>query len=152
MRITAIAFAGLLLGTPAMAQEEQDQFYILQEDRNSIKTVILSSVDGGPTDTSVVILDVFKQPRSMLLQTLEFDCQNSTYAVTRISNGETESTKRGKSEAIPLGTQIAFVGNLVCAGNGQLERDLVINGTMADVAARVWDERPKTSKKPIYGM
>jgi hypothetical protein len=44
------------------------------------------------------------------------------------------------------------VGNLVCAGNGQLERDLVINGTMADVAARVWDERPKTSKKPIYGM
>jgi hypothetical protein len=142
MRILGLVWATLVLSAPALAQESEDQFYILEEDAGSIRTVILSSVEGGPTDTSVSVLDVWKQPKSMLLQTIEFNCDNSTYAVTRASNGENENTKRGKTERIPMGSQIAFVGNLVCAGNGQLERDLVIQGTIADVAARVWGEQP----------
>jgi hypothetical protein len=139
MRSLVLACAALMLAAPAAAaQEEQSQFYILDEDAGSIKTIILDSVDGGPTNTSVMIFDVFKEPRTILLQTIEFNCNNSTYAVTRSSNGQNEITKRGKTERIPMGSQIAFVGNLVCAGNGQLERNLVIRGTMKDVTDRVW--------------
>ena len=61
MRTLGLVCCALVLSAPALAQEEEDQFYILDEDAGSIKTVILSSVDGGPTNTSVVTFDVFNE-------------------------------------------------------------------------------------------
>jgi hypothetical protein len=135
--------AALIAATPVYAQEEPDSFYVLTKDAGSAKLLLLDSVAGGPTDTSVLVLDVFSSPKTALLETLEFNCPKGTYAVVRKTmvtpdRPATESRARGPSQRVPMGTQMAFVANMVCAGEGNLERDKVIHGKLPEIIRSYW--------------
>lgn len=128
--------------SPATAQKGQDNFYILMRDAGSAKMLLLDSVDGGPTNTSVMVLDVFKLPIPALLQTLEFNCPKKTFAVVYkrsfTPDHANENKSRGPSQRIPNGSQLAFIGDLVCAGKGNLERSKVIQSTLTDIVQSYW--------------
>lgn len=139
-----ILTTALLLAAPATAKPAHTtDFYVLMRDSGSAKMLILDSVDGGPTNTSVVVLDVFSDPKTALMQTLEFNCPKRTFAsvaaISMTPDGRTsKSNARRPGGRIPDGSQLAFVRDLVCAGKGNLERDKVIRGTVPGIIQSYW--------------
>lgn len=144
--VPKVAPAGVKLGERAVdADSETSDFYALMQDTGSAKMLILDSIEGGPTSTSILVLDVFSSPKSGLLQTLEFNCPRGTYSVTRKSmftpdGPPVKSDTRGKSEQVPMGSQLAFVANLACSGEADLERDRMVKSTLRDIIARYWSK------------
>lgn len=126
----------------AIAQNRPDNFYILMQDTGSAKMLLLDSVEGGPADTRVMVLDVFKLPIPALVQILEFNCPKKTFAVVYkrsfTPDHATEDKARGLSQRVPEGSQLAFIGDLVCAGKGNLERSKVVQGTLTDIVQGYW--------------
>ncbi len=132
--------AALGATTPALAE---DIFYDISRDPDSLKLLALSTIEGGGSRTTMMMVDVYKAPQAALISTWRIDCEKETMGIFQarqlMPTGPGEWTNV-KFE--PFGARSSPQSwesfKLACTGAGDLEERRVYRGELAPTLERFW--------------